>query len=596
MYFLLVLLGLTGASVLADSGATADDGSNNEDGDDAATDPAIQNTEGDEGAAEAEADDPGSDAGLDIAALLEDIRNGLERPEPPEGVDDIDVTAFEFDPTEHPHLGDGGVLEEAIVILNDEILAPSGEAEDGEPIYDLSGFDAENDRIAVLEPVSHYESIRQASLDVARTDDGSLSVSGVVLQGLEELPRGVLELHLVEEDFIEEGETAFSLEESEIVASYEIVSAQVAAEGDDSYRTGGRIELFSLTDLEGETRLAIRGDTVVRVETGDDADVINLSADTNGGEPGLAWYDGVELDGLGAFVLDGVSSGSGTIEHEFSIVETNGGDDHVLMGARETAVLAGEGNDTIRAGATNSSYIEAGEGDDLIDLSAVESVGFSVVQGGPGSDTFVGGAGDDVYFGSADTFSDDPVDNGGDSDVMDGGAGDDSLFGSTGADLIEGGAGNDTLGGTRDFNEYPPSLGSGYPSIDVLDYADGEADTMFGGEGSDVLLGDAQDVMTGGEGEDRFEIYWARNSGGADDHAIVTDFEVGIERLKVTVHVDDFAGLTDSPEQEITLDLVEVDGNTQVMFQGQILVELQGATGVTADDVEPYVFVPYDRW
>ena len=596
MYFLLALLGMAGAGALMDSGSGTGTGDDTNDGSDLGAETEAEAdalANGDSVVLEEDTIEAHAVGGLDIAALLEDIENGLRGTKGGVAVDDIDVTSFEYDPSEHEHFGDGGLLEESIVILNDEIMTPSGEAEDGTPIYDLSAFDAETDRIAILEPVSHYESIREASFDVMRTEDGSLSVSGVALQGVEELPRGVLELHLVEEDFIEAGDTEFTLDDSEIVASYEIVSAQVSGEGDDSYRPGGQIELFSLTDLEGQTQLTIQGDTPVRVETGDEGDVVDLSADTHGGEPGLAWYDGVDLEGLGAFTPEGAGSGSGIIEHEFSLVETNGGDDHVTMGARETAVLAGEGDDTIRAGATNSSYIEAGDGDDLIDLSAVEAGGLSVVQGGSGNDTFVGGAGVDVYFGGADGS---PFSDRSESDAIDGGAGDDSLFGGTGADMIEGGVGNDTIGGTRDFSEFPPALGSGYPSIDALDYADGAADTMHGGEGNDVLLGDAQDVMSGGEGEDRFEIYWARNSEGANDHAIVTDFEPGVELLKVTVHVDDFAGLTDSPEQDITLNLVEIDGNTQVMFQGELLVELQGATGVSADDVSANVFVPYDRW
>lgn len=75
------------------------------------------------------------------------------------------------------------------------------------------------------------------------------------------------------------------------------------------------------------------------------------------------------------------------------------------------------------------------------------------------------------------------------------------------------------------------------------------------------------------------------------------DLEAGEERLQVTLHVDDFAVLADvGTEEPIALELVEVGGNTQVMFQGELLVELQGATGVVAADVSANAFVPYDRW
>ena len=260
----------------------------------------------------------------------------------------------------------------------------------------------------------------------------------------------------------------------------------------------------------------------------------------------------------------------------------------MTMGARETVVIAGEGNDTIVASATNSSFIDAGEGDDLIDVSALEAAGLAIVQGGVGNDTFVGGAGQDLYFGGSHA-------GGAGGDDVSGGGGDDSLFGSTGSDMIDGGEGNDTIGGTRDFIEYAPTAGSGFPNIDATDYADGSADTLIGGEGDDVVLGDAHDVMTGGTGEDAFGVYWQANANGPNEHAVITDFEAGIETLQVTVHEDDFVGPF-YPEQEIILDLVEVDGNTHVMFQGTLLVELQGATGVAAADVSASVFVPYDRW
>ncbi|GAA6178928.1 hypothetical protein NBRC116594_03660 [Shimia sp. NS0008-38b] len=539
MYLLLALLGMAGVGALVDSGSDSDTGGG--------TDPNPT---------------PSED---DVAP-----------------VDDIDVTALTYDPSEEPGLEDW-----PIVILNDEILTPSDETDSGEPIYDLSEFDAENDRIAILEPVDHFASYDESNFDVTQTDDGDLVVSGAVLEGIDALPRGVMEVHFVEEDFVDEGDEQFSLDTSEIVASFEVVSARFGEAGDDSYRPGSGIELYALTDLEGATTLEIQGDTSVRVATGDESDTIDLSADTNGGVSGTARFDAYDNETF-AFVQPDSPSGDPVSEPDVSVVQTNGGDDSVTMGARETVVIAGEGNDTIVASTTNSSYIEAGEGDDLIDVSVLEAAGFAIVQGGAGNDTFVGGAGQDVYFGGGHS-------GGIGGDDVAGGGGDDSLFGSTGSDVIDGGDGNDTIGGTRDFMENPPAAGSGFPNIDATDYADGSADTLIGGEGDDVVLGDAQDVMTGGAGEDAFGVYWEANASGPNDHAVISDFEVGNETLQVTVHEDDFVGPF-YPEQEIALELVEVDGNTNVMFQGELLVELQGVTGVSADAVTGEVFVPYTRW
>ncbi len=561
MYFLWAILGVLGLSALVDSGSG--------DGDSGGTD-----TEGD----------------TDVTADDEPDVTPTDGPSPDASttVDDIDVTSLVYDPAESEGLEDGPFLDGSVVILNDEIVSPSGETEDGTPIYDLSSFDAETDRVAILEPVSDFVDISETTFDVAQMDDGSLMVSGVILQGIEELPRGVLEVHLVEEDFIVEGDTEFTLDESEIAASFEVVSARIGGEGDDVYRPGAGIELYALNDLEGATRLNIQGDTAVRVETGEEDDVVDLSADTHGGVAGLSQFDGADPEASFGFISTESTPGNTISEHDYSTVQTNGGDDSITMGARETVVYAGEGNDTITASTNNSSYIEAGEGDDLVDLSALEATGLSMVQGGAGNDTFVGGAGADTYFGGSH------ADSAGGDDVA-GGAGDDSLFGSTGADVIDGGEGNDTIGGTRDYVEYPPAAGSGFPSVDATDYADQAADTLIGGAGDDLLLGGAADVMTGGTGTDSFGVYWEPNDDGANAHTVITDFEAGTETLQVTVHVDDFAGLPTSPEVEIALDLVEVDGNTQVMLQGALLVEMQGVTGVSADDVTGNVFVPYDR-
>ncbi|NBZ88785.1 calcium-binding protein [Stagnihabitans tardus] len=76
------------------------------------------------------------------------------------------------------------------------------------------------------------------------------------------------------------------------------------------------------------------------------------------------------------------------------------------------------------------------------------------------------------------------------NEVFQGTSGDDQIVGLGGADRIEGGAGNDKLHGNR--------LG-----LDFFD--DPFADSLYGGLGDDLLVGDRGDVIDGGAGRDLFQ-------------------------------------------------------------------------------------------
>lgn len=138
--------------------------------------------------------------------------------------------------------------------------------------------------------------------------------------------------------------------------------------------------------------------------------------------------------------------------------------------------------------------------------------GRDVAGPGPLLDTFLGGEGDDDFFGNAG----DVVDGGPGNDVLagvgvtiDGGDGDDratlsgsvpgTVRGGAGDDDVEGGTGGDTLDG---------GLGD---------------DHLSGGNGDDALLGaDGDDVLDGGRGADRLD-----GGAGADD----LDGERGTDRI-----------------------------------------------------------------
>ncbi|HEX8521103.1 MAG TPA: calcium-binding protein, partial [Tepidisphaeraceae bacterium] len=141
----------------------------------------------------------------------------------------------------------------------------------------------------------------------------------------------------------------------------------------------------------------------------------------------------------------------------------NGGDligndrPNVLTGGHVGQIVGLGGNDTITS--QNASAILGGDGDDVINAS-----GASTLNGGDGNDTIHG--------------SDE-------SDGIDGGAGDDAIYGGAGADVLSGDLGRDSI------------FGEG--GDDFIDAADDSADTVNGGDGTDVALwnsGALNDVVT----------------------------------------------------------------------------------------------------
>ena len=158
---------------------------------------------------------------------------------------------------------------------------------------------------------------------------------------------------------------------------------------------------------------------------------------------------------------------------------------------------ATEGDDTLR-GTSGRDRIDGLGGDDII-------------MGRGGNDTLLGGLGRDQLAGGdgADTLK-----GGKGADSLDGGAGHDTLLGGNGSDTLSGGGGNDVLQGGR------------------------HGDLLNGGAGHDVLIGQrGNDILTGGRGADVFVF----GSGDGDD--TVTDFQIGIDLIRITSGADAFRDL-----------------------------------------------------
>jgi len=121
--------------------------------------------------------------------------------------------------------------------------------------------------------------------------------------------------------------------------------------------------------------------------------------------------------------------------------------------------------------------------------------------------TYTGTVNGDVYNGTDDpdqaTGEDgnDLLVGQGGADSLDGGAGNDTLIGGTGGDWLQGGEGSDALYSLADpgaYNEPYYSIPGVAPVLDTQS----EADTLLGGEGTDLFSAGYGDTVSGGAGSD----------------------------------------------------------------------------------------------
>lgn len=248
-----------------------------------------------------------------------------------------------------------------------------------------------------------------------------------------------------------------------------------------------------------------------------------------------------------AGLVDGGSSSSGGADDDDTDVQKGGAADDELDGGTGEDLLAGFGGDDTLTGGAGADLLVGDTGDD-------------VISGGDGRDLLLGGTGEDLL-------------NGGEgADLLIGGQGEDRLLGDGGDDLVvdlngsaemEGGAGNDTLIGLGIGND--PALfeavtqlerGEFLPLVEqrfgaqpdpfdrmllrnVLSPSDEPSfDTMAGGAGNDVLIGDRGDFMTGGDGADVFSVFGPPvpddpTDPGFGQVVTVNDFRPGEDQVEV---------------------------------------------------------------
>lgn len=250
--------------------------------------------------------------------------------------------------------------------------------------------------------------------------------------------------------------------------------------------------------------------------------------------------------------------------HETNI-NTGAGDDHIIVDSGGAITInTGDGNDTVDASGMQSGLIYAGQGD-VIQGSEVTNGSYPTVGVSMEGGVFQGGmAAELAEAHGSQTGS-----------ILSGGGGNDILLAYGGDVLMSGGEGDDFLSGRANSDEY-----GGYTrNANVENYTNESEDTLWGGEGNDILELSNGDIGYGGSGADAFEIVHSSNR--EIDAATVADFTPGEDRVLIEVGGGDPWDYTDSSydlSDRVVVD--EADGNTAILVDGEIVAQISGATGL----------------
>ncbi|WP_419899852.1 calcium-binding protein [Roseomonas sp. USHLN139] len=295
---------------------------------------------------------------------------------------------------------------------------------------------------------------------------------------------------------------------------------------------GSFIENLTLT---GDARIDGTGNSLSNVLIGNRAantlyglggnDVIDggFGADTMHGGTGNDIY---YVDNLMDRVIEAAGEGTDSVRSSVDFSLSDHVENLTLTGTAQT----GFGNaldNTLRAESAVSvpPWVQAAlflyglDGDDRLEGSATLA---TLLDGGTGADVMIGGSGNDTYY----------VDNIGDRVVENGNGGVDTVYSTISFNLGGGFANNITLGDLEVDTPQPDLNGLGNSLDNILIgnngrnrlegkagkdelYGHGGDDTLLAGDGTDLLFGgDGNDYLDGGLGNDRME-------GGAGDDWLV---------------------------------------------------------------------------
>ncbi|HEY0131288.1 MAG TPA: calcium-binding protein, partial [Allosphingosinicella sp.] len=346
-----------------------------------------------------------------------------------------------------------------------------------------------------------------------------------------------------------------------------LVGIESAVGGDlDDVMIGSDFQNNSFSGNGGNDRF-VGGSGSDRFFGGSGNDLVDYSAESGTG--GIF----VNLEGSGTLVLapGGTSVSPGRAIDSFGAPDTLAGIEQITTGGQADTVQGNGLDNRISLGA-GSDVGYGGGGDDLIigaegDDRLYGGSGGDRLEGGDGSDTLVGdpgadsidaGAGDDSVQAGADN---DIVRGGGDNDDLGGDDGDDQLFGDSGNDNMRGGRGvdsfdggsggealdlNSTLYGDKVtfFDQFATQsavadlrtgiisndgFGNGETMVNIESLGAGTAfaDTFYGNDNRNGLLGSIGDFLHGFGGDDHIDLEGA---------VALIDGGDGVDSIRLRIH------------------------------------------------------------
>jgi Ca2+-binding RTX toxin-like protein len=269
--------------------------------------------------------------------------------------------------------------------------------------------------------------------------------------------------------------------------------------------------------------------------------------------------------------------GSSSDDLENDVIQGGSGDNQLSGGGGEDILLGNRGDD----------QLFGGDGSDILDGGADDDT----LAGGNDTDLLIGNSGNDLLQGQGDS---DLLIGGAGDDTLEGGAGDDLLIASSGEDLLFGGNGDDVLWGVEpvegfstaeildlDALAFEENLQAAYGSdlsveaidriVDGINSADADtaADSLFGGAGEDILLGDNGDTLSGGDGDDAFGIVWQ----SGDNPVEITDYNVAAGEELIILS-------DDAPTSALQFSVQTTDDglSTEVFLGAEVIATLSGVT------------------
>lgn len=160
--------------------------------------------------------------------------------------------------------------------------------------------------------------------------------------------------------------------------------------------------------------------------------------------------------------------------------------------------------------------------------------------------------------------------------------GDDALHGGLGNDQLVGGTGEDTL-----FGSFGNDVITGHEAdADGTLRDDDTRDFVNGGAGDDTLVGGNGDILSGGDGADRFVVDITGSDDTAEPDPVsmrLTDYDAEEDQLMLLTDLDQDTGT--EPDIQIVQD-DETPGLNHIIINGQEVASVMGGTDLQAEDIE----------